>query len=334
MSKVRTILITGGAGFIGSHLVDLLLAEEGWGITVLDNFDPFYPRAIKERNIAGHLGRPEYRFIEGDILDKSKLDEAFAEVPEVIIHIAAKAGVRPSIADPIGYHRTNVTGTLMLLEKARHAGVGHFVLASSSSVYGVDPDVPWREKEKGIMPISPYAATKLACEQFAQVTSRLHGLKVSALRFFTVYGPRQRPDLAIHQFFRKISAGTPIQQFGDGTTRRDYTFIADIVQGIRRAIDRTQGDLFEVYNLGNSDTIELRQLIAAIEAELGVKALIDRQPEQPGDVPQTFADVSKAGAHFGYRPTTSIAEGLKAFHTWFAQQGPPRPSAETARGRV
>jgi len=319
-STSRHALITGGAGFIGSHLVDRLLAEGGWRITAIDNFDPFYPRTIKEANITAHLRSSDYRLVEGDIMDDAVLDRAFEHVPDVIVHIAAKAGVRPSILDPIGYHRTNVTGTLKLLEKARHAGVRHFVLASSSSVYGVDPDVPWREKERGIMPISPYAATKLACEQFAQVYAHLHGMKVSALRFFTVYGPRQRPDLAIHQFFRRISEGMAIQQFGDGSTRRDYTFIDDIISGVRAAIDREAGGLFEIYNLGNSDTIELRDLIAGIEAELGMKAIIDRRPEQPGDVPQTYADVTKAKAHLGYKPSTSIRDGLRKFHVWFAAQ--------------
>ncbi len=316
---MRHAIITGGAGFIGSHLVDRLLAEGGWRVTVIDNFDPFYPRAMKEANIAAHLGDPAFRFIEGDILDDAVLDEAFSEKGAVVIHIAAKAGVRPSIADPIGYHRVNVTGTLKLLERARYGAVQHFILASSSSVYGVDPNVPWKEKERGIQPISPYAASKLSAEGFAQVYAHLHGMNVTALRFFTVYGPRQRPDLAIHQFFRRITAGTPIQQFGDGSTRRDYTFVDDIINGVRAAIDREQGGPFEIYNLGNSETIMLRDLIAAIEEELGRKALIDHKPEQPGDVPQTFADVSKAGAHFGYKPTTSIREGLKRFHAWIAQ---------------
>lgn len=316
---MRHAIITGGAGFIGSHLVDRLLAEGGWRVTVIDNFDPFYPRAVKEANIAAHLEHPDFRFIEGDILDEAVLDQAFAEKGAVVVHIAAKAGVRPSIADPIGYHRVNVTGTLKLLERARHSAVEHFVLASSSSVYGVDPNVPWKEKERGIQPISPYAASKLSAEGFAQVYAHLHGMKVTALRFFTVYGPRQRPDLAIHQFFRKIVAGTPIQQFGDGGTRRDYTFVQDIISGVRGAIDRHQGGPFEIYNLGNSDTIMLRDLIAAIEEEVGKKAIIELKPEQPGDVPQTFADVSKAGAHFGYRPTTSIREGLKRFHDWIRQ---------------
>ena len=316
---MRQAIITGGAGFIGSHLVDRLLVEGGWQVTVIDNFDPFYPRAVKEANIAAHLRHPDYRFIEGDILDDTVLDKAFAEKGAVVVHIAAKAGVRPSIADPIGYHRVNVTGTLKLLERARYSAVEHFVLASSSSVYGVDPNVPWKEKERGIQPISPYAASKLSAEGFAQVYAHLHALKVTALRFFTVYGPRQRPDLAIHQFFRKIAAGTPIQQFGDGSTRRDYTFVDDIINGVRGAIDRQEGGRFEIYNLGNSDTIMLRELIAAIEEELGRKAIIDQRPEQPGDVPQTFADVSKAGAHFGYKPTTSVREGLRRFHAWIAQ---------------
>ena len=316
---MRHAIITGGAGFIGSHLVDRLLMEGGWRVTVVDNFDPFYPRAVKEANMAAHLDHPDYHFIEGDILDDAVLDRAFAENGAVVVHIAARAGVRPSIADPIGYHRVNVTGTLKLLERARCSDVAHFVLASSSSVYGVDPNVPWKEKERGIQPISPYAATKLAAEGFAQVYAQLHGMKVTALRFFTVYGPRQRPDLAIHQFFRKIAEGTPIQQFGDGSTRRDYTFVDDIISGVRGAIDRQQGGPFEIYNLGNSDTIMLRELIAAIEQELGKKAVIELKPEQPGDVPQTFADVSKAGAHFGYTPTTAIREGLKRFHAWFAQ---------------
>ncbi len=317
---MRHAIITGGAGFIGSHLVERLLAEGGWYVTVIDNFDPFYARSVKEENSAAYRKDPRVRFIEGDILDDALLARAFSAADrgpvEMIVHIAAKAGVRPSIADPSGYHRVNVTGTLKLLEAARQARVPHFVLASSSSVYGVDPEVPWKEKEQGIMPISPYAATKLACEQFAQVYARLHGMKVTALRFFTVYGPRQRPDLAIHQFFRKIADGVPIQQFGDGTTRRDYTFVNDIISGVRGAMDRTQGAPFEVYNLGNSDTIMLRDLISAIESVVGRKAIIERKPEQPGDVPQTFADVSKAGAHFGYRPTTSIGEGLRHFDAW------------------
>lgn len=314
-------LVTGGAGFIGSHLVDRLLAEPDARVTVVDNFDPFYPRAVKEANISSHQSEPALHFVEGDILDDAVIGQVFgAGAPPVdtIVHLAAKAGVRPSIADPVGYHRVNVTGTLKLLEAARKAGMPHFVLASSSSVYGENPNVPWKETERGLVPISPYAASKLGAEQFAQVYADLHGMKVTTLRFFTVYGPRQRPDLAIHQFFRNISTGRPILQFGDGGTQRDYTFIDDIVNGIRGAMARTQGGRHEVYNLGNSGTIKLVALIEAIEQVLGRKALIERKPEQPGDVPRTFADVSKAREHFGYDPATSIHEGLKHFHAWFA----------------
>lgn len=312
----RHVLITGGAGFIASHLVDRLIAEGGHRITAVDNFDPYYPRAIKEANVQAHLANKEYRLLEADILDDD-LSERIGDAPiDLIVHIAAKAGVRPSILDPLGYHRVNVTGTLKMLELARQRKVPHFILASSSSVYGVDPNVPWKERERGLDPISPYAASKLAAEGFAQVYAHLHGIKVTALRFFTVYGPRQRPDLAIHKFFRKIAAGEAIQQFGDGSTRRDYTYVADIVNGVRAAFDREQGGRFEIYNLGNSDTVMLRDLIAAIEKELGTKAIIDLQPEQPGDVPQTFADVSKAREHLGFVPHTPLAAGLSEFHAW------------------
>jgi UDP-glucuronate 4-epimerase len=312
----RHVLITGGAGFIASHLIDRLLSEGDWRITAIDNFDPFYPRAVKEANIREHLGHASYRMLEADINDDD-LEARIGGGPiDVIVHIAAKAGVRPSILDPVGYHHVNVTGTLKLLELARRKKVPHFVLASSSSVYGEDPDVPWKERERGLSPISPYAATKLAAEGFAQVYARLHGMKVTVLRFFTVYGPRQRPDLAIHKFFKRIQAGEPIQQFGDGTTRRDYTFVADIVSGVRAAMDRQKGEAFDIYNLGNSDTVMLRDLIGAIEHELGRKAVIDLQPEQPGDVPQTYADVSKAARDLGFRPGTPLAEGLAAFHAW------------------
>lgn len=314
-------LVTGGAGFIGSHLVDRLLAEPGARVTVVDNFDPFYARALKEGNISSHRGDAAFRSVEGDMLDDLVLEQVLgpaAPPVDTIVHIAAKAGVRPSIADPLGYHRVNVTGTLKLLEAARKAGVPHFVLASSSSVYGENPHVPWKESERGLVPISPYAATKLAAEQFARVYADLHGMKVTTLRFFTVYGPRQRPDLAIHQFFRNISTGRPILQFGDGGTRRDYTFIDDIINGVRGAMARTKGERHEVYNLGNSATIDLRSLIQAIEDVMGRKAIIERRPEQPGDVPRTFADVTKAREHLGYVPATSIHEGLRHFHAWFA----------------
>ena len=318
----RHALITGGAGFIASHVIECLLAEGGWRITAIDNFDPFYDRAIKEANVAHLRGREDLRLIEADILDDD-LGERIGDAPiDRLVHIAAKAGVRPSIQDPLGYHRVNVTGTLRMLELARARKVPHFILASSSSVYGEDPDVPWKERDRGLLPISPYAASKLAAEGFAQVYARLHGMQVTALRFFTVYGPRQRPDLAIHKFFRKISAGEPIQQYGDGSTRRDYTFVNDIVNGVRSAMDRRTGGPFEIYNLGNSGTVMLRDLIAAIERELGIKAVIEKLPEQPGDVPQTYADVSKAGRDLGFVPRTPLAEGLSAFHGWYRDMAP------------
>jgi UDP-glucuronate 4-epimerase len=196
--------------------------------------------------------------------------------------------------------------------------VERFILASSSSVYGENPNVPWKETETALVPISPYAASKLAAEQFALVHARLHGLHTTVLRFFTVYGPRQRPDLAIHQFFRKVLAGTPIQQFGDGSTRRDYTYIGDIIAGVRAAMERTAGSGYEVYNLGNSGTVSLAELIAAVEHEAGRKAVIEVRPEQPGDVPRTFADVTKAGLDLGFKPATPLAEGLRHFHAWLA----------------
>lgn len=317
----RHVLITGGAGFIASHLVDRLLAEGGWRITAVDNFDPFYGRAIKERNIQAHLGHAEHRFIEGDILDEDleqRVVDGHGPI-DLIVHMAAKAGVRPSIGDPLGYHRVNVTGTLRLLEMARRLSVPHFILASSSSVYGEDPNVPWKERDHGLVPISPYAATKVAAEQFAQVHARLHGMKVTALRFFTVYGPRQRPDLAIHRFVRNISRGLPITRYGDGGTRRDYTYVDDIVNGVRAAMDRNVGGNFEIYNLGNSDTVMLRDLITAIEQVVGREAIIDQQPEQPGDVPQTFADVSRSHRDLGFVPSTPLITGLERFHAWYRE---------------
>jgi UDP-glucuronate 4-epimerase len=312
----RHALVTGGAGFIGSHLVDRLLAD-GWRVTVVDNFDPFYPRAVKESNMAGHFAHAGHRFIEGDILDNAVLDAAFAEPPSVVVHLAAKAGVRPSIEQPLAYHRVNVTGTLMLLERARMAGVPHFVLASSSSVYGVDPGVPWREDVATPQPISPYAASKLAAEQFAQVHSHLYGMKVTALRFFTVHGPRQRPDLAIHKFFKAILEGKPITRFGDGGTQRDYTFVDDIVQGVVGALHRERGAAFEIYNLGGSDTIALNGLIEGIERVTGRRSIIDQRPEQPGDVPRTYADITKSHRDLGYAPATPLLRGLEAFHAWY-----------------
>ncbi len=306
-------LVTGGAGFIGSHLVDALLAE-GWQVTVLDNFDPFYAPAIKRRHIAPHLAHPAYRLVEGDIRDQTAL-QALPESIDVVVHLAAKAGVRPSIQDPVSYQEVNIRGTQNLLEFAHARQIDQFVFASSSSVYGVNPRVPWSEEDHVLLPISPYASTKVSGELLGHVYSHLYGIRFLALRFFTVFGPRQRPDLAIHKFARKMLAGESIPVFGDGTMRRDFTYVADIVSGIRAAMAYTATS-YEVLNLGNNHTVSVREMIDGLEQTLGVSACIEWLPEQPGDVPQTWADVSKAGRLLGYRPQTSFGEGLECFAAW------------------
>ncbi len=316
---MREALITGGAGFIGSHLADRLLAD-GWRVTVADNFDPFYDPAVKRANVAPHLDNPNYRLAEADIRDAAALAAALAGWPAdpagaVIVHLAAKAGVRPSIADPVAYGQVNVGGTQNLLELARARGVTQFVFGSSSSVYGVNPRVPWREDDAGLQPISPYAATKVAGELLGHVYSHLHGVRFVALRFFTVYGPRQRPDLAIHKFARLIRAGRPVPLFGDGSTSRDYTYVDDIVAGIRAAMDWRAGP-YAVINLGNSHTVTLAELVAALEAALGAKAVIERLPEQPGDVPRTWADIATARRLLNWQPTTALPAGLLRFVEW------------------
>ena len=308
------VLVTGGAGFIGSHLVDSLLAD-GHSVTALDNFDPFYDRATKDRNIEAHRRHANWRLVEADIRGVPDLRRRLTEDFDIIVHLAAKAGVRPSIADPLGYQDVNVAGTQALLEFARERRVPQFVFASSSSVYGVNPRVPWREDDHVLQPISPYASTKVSGELLGHVYSHLFGIRFVALRFFTVYGPRQRPDLAIHKFARLIEAGTPIPVYGDGSTRRDYTYVDDVIAGLRRAM-AYDGSLFEVVNLGNNQTITLVEMIAGLEKALGRAATIDRQPEQPGDVPQTWADLAKAEALLGYHPQTSYADGVRRFVDW------------------
>jgi UDP-glucuronate 4-epimerase len=311
---VKHVLVTGAAGFIGSHLVDSLLGD-GWKVTAFDNFDPFYKVEIKEQNIASHLKHPNYRLVKGDLRDYDGMSRGLAGEYDVIVHLAARAGVRPSIDDPIGYQEVNVAGTQNLLEFARTFRVQQFVFASSSSVYGVNPNVPWREDDYVLQPISPYASTKVSGELLGHVYSHLYGMRFVALRFFTVYGPRQRPDLAIHKFGKHILAGKPIQMFGDGSTRRDYTFVEDIVGGIRGAMGYT-GSPFEVFNLGNNQTVSLKEMIAALEQALGTKAVIERHPEQPGDVPQTWASVDKAKRLLGYEPRTSFSKGVARFAEW------------------
>lgn len=309
------VLVTGGAGFIGSHLVDALLSE-GHFVTVLDNFDPFYPRALKEQNIAAHRMHERWALVEGDIRDRRALDALPASI-DLIVHLAAKAGVRPSIQDPQVYQDVNVAGTQNMLEFARARGVSQFVFASSSSVYGVNPRVPWSEDDHVLQPISPYASTKVSGELLGHVYSHLYGIRFIALRFFTVYGPRQRPDLAINKFARLMRDGQSIPVFGDGSTRRDYTFVQDIVEGIKAAMayDATR---YEVINLGNDQTVSLRQMIEGLERALGVTARIERFPEQPGDVPQTWASVEKARQLLGYTPRVAYPEGVQRFVDWQA----------------
>lgn len=317
---MNNVLVTGGAGFIGSNLVDRLLGEGEWNVTVVDDFNDFYDPAIKRSNVAGHLTQANYRLAELDIRDLDELKVLFDEGAfSHIVHLAARAGVRPSLDQPLLYEATNVRGTVNLLELARQHKVKQFVFGSSSSVYGINAKVPFAEEDPIRQPISPYAATKAAGELFCHSYTHLYGLRCICLRFFTVYGARQRPDLAIHKFAKLISEGRSIPVFGDGTTRRDYTYIDDIISGVRAAMDYTATD-YEVINLGESRTVELRELIALIEANIGKTAIIDRQPLQPGDVPQTFADVSKARRLLNYNPQTQIEAGMAKFVEWFQRQ--------------
>lgn len=314
---MKKILITGGAGFIGSHLVDSLLASGNWEITVVDDFNDFYEPLIKRQNIATQLGQPRYQLVELDIRSREALASVFEQNRfDCIVHLAARAGVRPSLSEPELYTETNVNGTLNLLELARKNKVKQFVFGSSSSVYGINAKVPFSEDDTISQPISPYASTKGAGELLCHAYSHLYGIRCVCLRFFTVYGPRQRPDLAIHKFAQLIDSGKPIPVFGDGTSRRDYTYVDDIISGVRAAIDY-EGSLFEVFNLGESRTVELRELIKLIEKELDQKAIIDWQPPQPGDVPQTFADITKARRLLGYSPETQIEDGIRRFVRWF-----------------
>ncbi|HEX8848350.1 MAG TPA: NAD-dependent epimerase/dehydratase family protein [Gemmatimonadaceae bacterium] len=331
----RHALVTGGAGFIGSHLVDLLLGE-GWRVTVVDNFDPFYHPSVKWENVAAHVKHPGYTLTPVDLRDETGLEGQLDDHYDVVVHLAAKAGVRPSIADPLAYQDVNVRGTQNLLEFCRRRAIEHFVFASSSSVYGVNPNVPWSEEDHGLMPISPYASTKVSGELLGHVYSRLFGIRFTALRFFTAYGPRQRPDLAIHKFARLMMARRPIPMFGDGSMRRDYTYVGDVVKGVRAAMDYTASQ-YEIINLGNSCTVSLRELIGALEEVLGVDAVVEQHPEQPGDVPQTWANTDKAMRLLGFRPNTPLREGLTRFamwasETWFGEGiSAPRSAAPVFR---
>jgi UDP-glucuronate 4-epimerase len=309
-------LVTGGAGFIGSHVCERLL-REGHSVWAFDDLNDFYEPQCKRANLRDiqALARP-FEFFHGDLTDRAALDELFSSVKfDQVIHLAARAGVRPSIAQPALYQRVNVEGTVNVLEAARTTGVKKITIASSSSVYGVNAKVPFSESDPIFSAVSPYAASKLACEALGHTWHHLYNMDVAMLRFFTVYGPRQRPDLAIHKFTKLIDAGRPIPVFGDGSTARDHTHISDILDGIVACTQREFG--FEIFNLGESQTVKLSELISLIENALGKNAVIDRQPLQPGDVPITFADISKARAKLGYDPKVKVEKGIPLFVDWF-----------------
>jgi UDP-glucuronate 4-epimerase len=316
---MSTIVVTGGAGFIGSHLCEALL-RRGDHVVAIDNLNDFYEPALKRANLA-LLGRQRgFRFVERDVRDRAAMAaEIDGARPDAIIHLAAMAGVRPSIENPALYADVNVMGTVSLLDAAVAARVPKFLFASSSSVYGNNEKVPFSEDDRVDEPISPYAATKKAGELIAHTYAHLHGMAVSCLRFFTVYGPRQRPEMAILKFARLILAGKPVPMFGDGSMRRDFTYIDDIIDGVVRSLDRARG--YRVYNLGESRTVGLSEMIAALEKALGKKAVVQRLPEVPGDVKVTYADVSRARAELGYAPSFPLAEGLRRFAAWLREEG-------------
>jgi len=310
------ILVTGAAGFIGSSLTDMLLKNEDHQIAGVDNFDEYYGKSIKKSNLESALNNPNFTFHELNILDAQSISMNFQDVkPDIVIHLAAKAGVRPSIQDPMDYFDVNVRGTLNVLEAMRSSGTKKMIFASSSSVYGNGKVVPFNEDMNVDNPISPYAASKKAGELLCHTYHHLYDMDIFCLRFFTVYGPRQRPDLAIRKFTKAIIEGTEIPFYGDGTTRRDYTHINDIVHGISNAIDRLKG--YEVINLGESQTTSLEELVCILEDVIGIKANKKRFPMQDGDVFQTYADISKAQTILGYQPSTDFKDGIIDFVEWY-----------------
>jgi UDP-glucuronate 4-epimerase len=310
-------LVTGAAGFIGSHLCERLLAD-GWSVIGMDNFDDFYDPQIKRNNLSTSVKHERFKLVEADIRDAPAVDAALSPDTEVVIHLAARAGVRPSIEQPLVYADVNINGTMVVLEAARQHNVQKFIFASSSSVYGNNRKVPFSEEDNVDFPISPYAATKKAGELICHTYHSLYGISITCLRYFTVYGPRQRPDLAIHKFARLIEADRPVPVYGDGSMRRDFTYIDDIIDGTTATIERCDG--YNIYNLGESRPITVNELIANLERILGKKAIIDRQPLQPGDVNQTYADVSRAQRGLGYEPSTPLDKGLTRFIDWLRQE--------------
>jgi UDP-glucuronate 4-epimerase len=316
----KRVLVTGGAGFIGSHLVDALLMQ-GIQVVSLDNFDEFYPKAEKQANVARQLEQTNFRLVSSDIRDKAAMQQVFSQFrPQAVVHLAAKAGVRASLEDPEGYESVNVSGTRIVLEACRQFAVDKVVFGSSSSVYGRNEKTPFAETDALLNPASPYAASKIAGEALCQTYAHLYGLSVSILRFFTVYGPRQRPDLAIRKFSEIMLSGRSIVLFGDGTSSRDYTYVADTVAGILAAL-QYRHDGAEVYNIGNSTPISLRQLVSMLEETFAVQARIKWTADQPGDVPVTYAAIDKAARQLDYQPRTSLQQGLTVFRDWLLQKG-------------
>ncbi len=315
---IKRILVTGAAGFIGSHLVERLL-NEGHLVTGIDNFDPFYSKETKLQNLKEANKNKYFKFIELDIRNYNALRTELKESFDAIAHLAAKAGVRPSIIDPIGYQETNVYGTQNLLEFAKERSIQQFVYASSSSVYGINPNVPWKESDCVLNPISPYASSKISGELLGHVYSHIHKIRFIGLRLFTVYGPRQRPDLAIHKFVKCGIEGKPIPFYGDGTTKRDYTFVDDIVYGLIAALYYKDSS-YEIINLGNHHNISLSELVKIIQTKLNKELIIERLPKQPGDVEQTFADITKAKKLLNWEPKTDINTGIEKFVSWYTNR--------------
>lgn len=314
MDVKKNVLVTGGAGFIGSHLIDFLMATNEYSITCVDNFDDFYDPEIKRKNIESYIGNVDFKLVEADITDQNLLIQLDKQY-DIVVHLAAKAGVRPSIKNPVLYQHVNVVGLQNILEIAKLKSVKQFVFSSSSSVYGVNPNIPWKENDKELMPVSPYASSKIAGEWLGKTYTQLYGMRFIALRFFTVYGPRQRPDLAINNFTSKIINGEPINFFGDGNTLRDYTYVKDTVAGIVSAMQYDQSK-FEIINLGNNHPVTLSHLVSTLEKVLNKKAILNKLPEQEGDVPVTCADISKAQQLLNYNPQTKLEDGLKLFVDW------------------
>jgi UDP-glucuronate 4-epimerase len=324
------VLVTGGAGFIGSHVSERLL-RDGHSVSILDDLNNFYSPAAKQANLEAVRRQGPYEFYFGDISDEPRVQQVFEKSrPDAVIHLAARAGVRPSLDQPMLYGQVNVQGLIAVLEACRQQRVPKFVFASSSSVYGIGNQVPFREDDAVTLPVSPYAATKIAGEKIAYTYSHLYGLRVVCLRFFTVFGPRQRPDLAIRKFVARIDRGAPIPVYGDGSSGRDYTFVEDTVEGVMGAL--AYDCSYDVFNLGNSNPVLLKDLIRTIEAALGKKAEIQRLPDQPGDVPVTYADISKAQRLLGYEPRTPLRQGIEKYLTWYYEQQAREMQAQAGAG--